>query len=170
MLAPSQEICSSLHMFEFWKTKGEVRDKKTSKLSRAEIERLNKLGDDFTNFMGAGQRGDGAVPTKLLDSASRGEIRAALIENLIVLLQKGLEFKMQIECMEAVTLLFVGMQCFETNIAGGNREVESQEKYDKANELWEEFQNLIIRDGGSRFELNEDEIRQKIVRRLINET
>jgi hypothetical protein len=157
-------------MFEFWKTKGEVRDKKTSKLSRAEIERLNKLGDDFTNFMGAGQRGDGAVPTKLLDSASRGEIRAALIENLIVLLQKGLEFKMQIECMEAVTGLFISMQFFETNIAGGNREVESQEKYDKANELWEEFQNLIIRDGGSRFELNEDEIRQKIVRRLIEET
>ena len=157
-------------MFEFWKTKGEVRDKKISKLSRTEIERLNKLGDDFTNFMGAGQRGGGAVPTKLLDSASRGEIRAALIENLIVLLKKGLEFKMQIECMEAVTLLFVGMQCFETNIAGGNREVESKEKYDKANELWEEFQNLIIRDGGSRFELNEDEIRQKIVRRLINET
>lgn len=157
-------------MFEFWKTKGEVRDKKTSKLSGADIERLNKLGDDFTNFMASGQRDGGAVPTKLLDSASRGEIRAALIENLIVVLQKGLQFKMQIECMEAVTGLFVGMQFFETSIAGGKREVETQEKYDKANKLWEEFQNLIIRDGGSRFELNEDEIRQKIVKRLIEET
>ena len=154
----------------FWQKKRVATANKTKALSQKQIDSLNRLGDDFINFLAAGQRKNGAVPTKLVDSASRGEIRAAIIENLIVLLQKGLPFKMQIECMDQISSLFVSMKLFDSDIDGGRREVESDQTYDRANKLWEEFQDLIIRDGGRRFEVNEDEIRERIVIKLIEET
>ena len=72
--------------------------------------------------------------------------------------------------MEVVTLLFVSMQLNESMISETMREVEIKEKYDKANKLWEEYQNHELRNGGSLLELNEDEIREKIVVKLIVET
>lgn len=152
----------------FWQKKGGPKANNTKSLSQTQIDRLNRLGDDFTNFLAAGQRKGGAIPTKLLNSASRGEIRAAIVENVIVILQKGLPFKMQIECMDNISALFVMMKFFDSNMDGGKREVESDQTYDRANKLWEEFQDLIIRDGGRRFEVNENEIREKIVMKLLD--
>ena len=153
-----------------WKSKGGVSEQKPAKLSYDQIERLRKLGDDYIKFMSAGQRVAGAVPSKLLNSASLNEIRAGVYEHLMVLLQVGLTFPQQIEIMEATTTMFLAMKYFETSFAKGQREVESEESYNKSLEFWDLFQNLIIRDEGRRFEINEEEIRGKIVCKLIRET
>jgi hypothetical protein len=154
----------------FWKNKKTPTQPKTKKLSFSQIEKLNKIGDDLTNFLAKGQRKAGAIPSKLVEESTRGELRAALIENLMVLLQKGLPFTMQIQCMEGTASLFVLFKSFDTPRAGGRREIEADEPYNKSLELWDEFQKLVVRDGGRRFEVNEDEIREKIVIKLIEPT
>jgi len=153
----------------FWKSKEAVTKKKPAKLSYDQIERLRKLGDDYIQFMSAGQRVAGAVPSKLLNSSSLNEIRAGAYEHLMVLLKIGLNFPQQIKIMEATTTMFLAMRYFETSFAGGQREVESEESYNKSMELWEVFQNLIVKDGGRRFEINEEEIREKVVTKLLEE-
>ena len=62
------------------------------------------------------------------------------------------------------------MQYFGTDIAAENCEDEIKEKYDKANKLWEDFQNLISRDGLSRCEVNEGKTWVNTVIKLIKET
>ena len=154
----------------FWQNKGAETKKKSTRLTNEQIKRLKRLGDDFTKFMGAGQRNAGAVPTILLEKATRAEIRAGLIENLIDLLQRGFSFEQQIKIMENMTAIFLAMNYFDIQIAGGNRKIESDTPYQRSLDLWDEFQDLITRDGGKRFEVNEDEIREKIVIKLIEET
>jgi hypothetical protein len=154
----------------FWKSKRGVSEPKPAKLSYTQIQRLNTLGDDLTKFLAQGQRVKGAVPTKLMEEATRGELRAALIEYLMVLLQKGLPFKMQIQGMEQVAMLFVFMKFFDIPAGGGTREIEPDETYKKALGLWDEFQTLVTKDDGRRFEINEEEIREKVVVKLIEQT
>ena len=69
--------------------------------------------------MSAGQRVAGAVPSKLLNSASLNEIRAGVYEHLMVLLQVGLTFPQQIKIMEATTTMFLAMRYFETSLQRG---------------------------------------------------
>lgn len=157
-------------MVWLWKSKETPTQPKVKKLSYSQIDKLNKIGDDLTNFFAKGQRNAGVVPTKLIEESTRGELRAALIENLIILLQKGLPFKMQIQCMDMTAGLFVGMHLFDIPAGGGKREIEADDTYKKSLELWDEFQNLVTKNGGRRFEVNEDEIREKIVIKLIEQT
>jgi hypothetical protein len=154
----------------FWKSKETPTQPKSKKLPLSQIEKLNKIGDDLTNFLAKGQRKAGAIPSKLVEESTRGELRAALIENLMVSLQKGLPFAMQIQCMEGTASVFVLFKYFDIPRFGGRREIEADEPYNKSLELWDEFQRLVVRDGGSRFEVNEDEIREKIVIKLIEPT
>ena len=153
----------------FWKNKG-LHTAKPKKLSWDEIQRLRKIGDDFADFMAKGQRKGGAVPSKLLNSATLGEIRAGLIEHLMFVLSLGAPFEQQIKWLDATQMLFCFVYNFDTPFLGGERENESEELKRKTFELWDAFQDLIIKDEGRRFEVNEWDIREKIVVKLIQQT
>ena len=143
---------------------------KTQKLSWEQIQRLKNIGDDYAEFMGKGGRDGGATPSKLLDSATRSEIRAGLIEVLVAYLQLGTPFKEQIKLVRAIETLFHTTMVFGISAAGGKREIESREIRSKYLGLFDEFEDLIVKDEGRRFEVNEDEIREKIVVKLIEQT
>ena len=144
---------------------------KTKKLSYEKIQRLRKIGDDYTDFVAKGQQPGGATPSKILDSATRSEIRAGLIEHLIFLLSLGAPFEQQIKWVKCAEMLFCYQTfLFDVKAAGGEREIEPRELRREYLGLWDEFQDLIVKDEGRRFEVNEDEIREKIVIKLIEQT
>lgn len=150
-----------------WMGKSGVNFPRQKNLTFAEIDKLRRLGDDYVRFMAAGQRIGGAAPSNLLNTATREEIRAGAIENLMVLLKSGLTFPQQIKAMEATTTMLLTMRYFETQPAGGQREIEAEESYNRSMELWDVFQDLITKDDGRRFEVNEEEIREKVVIKLL---
>jgi hypothetical protein len=148
------------------KTKSGVSDKKPTTLSYKQIDRLNKIGDEFTEFIGKVQRRENGVYSKILGSATRGEIRAGLVENLIRLLKKGFPFDQQIKMVKATGSLFLMTKSFDIKPIG-NREVEENDVYMNSLGLWDELQEIITKDGGRSFEVNETEIRERIVCKLI---
>jgi hypothetical protein len=144
---------------------------KTKKLSYEKIQRLRKIGEDYADFVARGQGPGGATPSKILDSSKRSEIRAGLIEHLISALSLGAPFEQQIKWVKAVEMLFCYQTfVFDVKAAGGEREIETRELRKEYLGLWDEFQDLIVKDEGRKFEFNEDEIREKIVIKLIEQT
>ena len=94
-----------------------------------------------------------------------------MIEHLIFLLSLGAPFEQQIKWVKCAEKLFCYQTfLFDVKAAGGEREIEPRELRREYLGLWSEFQDLIVKDDGRRFEVNEDEIREKIVIKLIEQT
>ena len=124
---------------------------------------LFKIGQAFIDYMASGG-GEKALPAPpVLKNATRGQIRVGLIEGLIVRLKSGISFQDQIKIVEATGEMFcMHVKFFDLKIRGGTRETESKESFEKSCELWDRLQELIVRDGGKRFEVDPKILRETL--------
>ena len=144
--------------------------KQSEKSNKTDFVKLLVIGEALVSYVASGKnQTDEPVPS-ILKSATRGEMRAGLIEVCIDRLQPGLSFKDQIKLVEHIGILFwnyIGSFDLKTERPQGAREPESKELRDKVSDLWDLFQDLIVRDEGRRFEINKTELREKIYPHLL---
>lgn len=144
--------------------------KENEKSKVTDFVRLLVIGDALVSYVASGKNQTDAPVPAILKSASRGEIRAGLIEVCIDRLNPGLSFKDQIKLVENIGILFwqyVGSFDLKTERSQGTREPETKELRDKVSDLWDLFQDLIVKDDGRRFEINKAELREKIYPSLL---
>ena len=154
----------------FWRKKEQKEEALTNRLSWDNICRLRQIAYDMSDSLAKGQRQNGALPSEMLEQSTRGEIRGALIERLMQILESDAPKQLQAKAIDATAQIFITMQVFDIKQAGGTREMESQDIYMESLALWDKFQELVIKDNGRRFEVDEGEIREKVVVKLIEQS